>query len=262
MQIVFIGAGRLATSLAPALHEAGHEIVQVYSRTMASASALAERVGAEAVAQVEQVTQEADVYVFAVSDTALPTLAEQLSCGREKAVLLHTAGSMPMSVFPDSAAHRGVLYPMQTFSKQRQVDFSKVTIFIEGSDPLAVDTARALASSVSNKVMMLDSEGRRSLHLAAVFACNFANHCYELSAEILAAHGLPFEVMLPLVDETAAKVHELSPLQAQTGPAVRNDKAVMQRQLDLLNEMNMQRLAHIYNALSDSIHETSITPRQ
>ena len=261
MQIIFIGAGRLACNLAPALHEAGHQIVQVYSRTQASAESLASKVNASAVTNIDAVSREADVYIFSVTDTVLPALTELLSAHLNKnqqtseAVFLHTAGSMPLSVFPQSLPHHGVIYPMQTLSKERSVDFSSIPFFVEGNDEHALSVAQQLATSVSTNVRKLSSEARRQLHLAAVFACNFANHCYQLSAEILAQNGLPFSVMLPLIDETAAKVHELDPLQAQTGPAVRYDERVIQSQLQLLADQPLK--ARVYELMSQSIHQSS-----
>jgi predicted short-subunit dehydrogenase-like oxidoreductase (DUF2520 family) len=256
MQIVFVGAGRLASNLAPALKEAGHQIVQVYSRTFSSAKALAALVDAEPVDQLSAVVTKADVFIFSLTDAVLPIVAAQLGEGRSKAVFLHTAGSVPMSVFDGVVPIHGVLYPMQTFSKERRVDFSCVNIFIEGSDEHALEVARTLAVSVSTHVKELSSEARRHLHLAAVFACNFANHCYQLSAEILEKYQLPFDVMLPLIDETAAKVHSLSPREAQTGPAVRYDENVLRAQMQLLS--GQPRHARIYELMSQSIHQSYI----
>ncbi len=256
MRIVFIGAGRLATNLAPALHASGHQILQVFSRTITSAEILAKKVEADAICKLSEVTCDADVFIFSVTDTALPQLIAQLGKGREHSVFLHTTGSVPMSVFAGIGSHYGVLYPMQTFSKERSIDFSHVPFFIEGSDAQALSVAESLASSVSDNIRQLSSEARRHLHLAAVFACNFANHCYQLSAEILEKYQLPFDVMLPLIDETAAKVHELMPRDAQTGPAIRYDENVMQAQLQLLSDM--PRLADVYRLLSDSIHQSHI----
>ena len=161
-----------------------------------------------------------------------------------------------MSVFQNVARHYGVLYPMQTFSKDRQVDFARIPFFIEGSDRRALEVSRTLASSVSKHVQDLSTEARRHLHLAAVFACNFVNHCYQLSAEVLDKYHLPFDIMLPLIDETAEKVHSLSPIEAQTGPAIRYDENVMQAQLQLLADA--PRLAEIYALMSKSIHQSYI----
>ena len=253
MKIVLIGAGRLATHLGPALREAGHDVVQVFSRTLASAEALAGKVGAEAVTTMDKVVTTADVYVCALTDTALPVLLPDLCKGREDALFLHTAGSMPLEVFCGKARRYGVLYPMQTFSKERQLDFSEIPVFIEADSAETLTVVSSLANSVSCHVMPLSSEARRHLHLSAVFACNFANHCYALAADVLAAHNIPFETLLPLIDETARKVHELSPREAQTGPAVRYDENVIRRQADMLEGLPKE----IYELMSKSIHETS-----
>lgn len=253
MTIVFIGAGRLATNLAPALHDAGYDVVQVYSRTMEAAKQLADRVSALATNNVDEVKTDADVYIFSVTDTALPQLVAKLGNGIKKTVFLHTAGSVPMTVFEGYANDYGVFYPMQTFSKERSVDFHLIPVFIEGNTGKALNVARQLAEAVSNNVKELSSEGRRHLHLAAVFASNFANHCYAISEELLRPYGIDFDVMLPLVDEVAGKVHQLSPREAQTGPAVRYDKTVLEAQMQLLAD---KPLFHdIYALMSKSIHE-------
>ena len=237
MRIVVIGTGRLASNLVPALQKVGHEVRVVNSRTL------------------EGLPNEADAFVIAVKDDALESVARRVVQGREEQVFFHTAGSMPLSVFEGIARHYGVFYPMQSFSKERQVDFADVPIFLEGCDDKAIQTAHAIAESISRKVYELTTAERRYLHLAAVFACNFANHCYALSAKVLEQHGLPFDVMLPLIDETARKVHTMHPVPAQTGPAIRWDENVMSAQKALLdNEPEMQK---IYELMSNSIHKLS-----
>lgn len=245
-----IGAGRLASSLVPALQQSGHEILQVYSRTLAAAQELADRVGAPATNRWEEILTDADVFIFSVTDGALPSLIEQLTTGREERVFLHTAGSVSLDVFGQHQ-HGGVFYPMQTFTKGRQVDFSKVSFFLEGKDEQTLLTARKLAAGLSTHIYELSSAERRYLHLAAVFACNFANHSYSLAAKILNEHGLPFEVMLPLIEETTEKVHHIAPQEAQTGPAVRNDEQVMKAQQQLLADDELT--ATIYELMSQSI---------
>lgn len=252
MKIVLIGAGNLATHLGKALHAAGHDMVQVFSRTMQSAETLASLLDAEPLTDMAQVRDDADVYIFSVKDSALEQLISQL-CGGEKKVFLHTAGSMPMSVFRGKALHYGVLYPMQTFSKQREVDFSIIPCFIEANDEFALKQIEGLAGQISHRVYQLSSEDRKYLHLSAVFACNFANHCYAASQELLQQHGVPFDVMLPLIDETAAKVHGMTPKEAQTGPAVRYDENVIGKQIQLLE--NQPYFQKIYDCMSKSIHE-------
>ena len=252
MKIVLIGAGNLATHLGKALHAAGHDMVQVFSRTMQSAETLASLLDAEPLTDMAQVRDDADVYIFSVKDSALEQLISQL-CGGEKKVFLHTAGSMPMSVFRGKALHYGVLYPMQTFSKQREVDFSIIPCFIEANDEFALKQIEGLAGQISHRVYQLSSEDRKYLHLSAVFACNFANHCYAASQELLQQHGIPFDVMLPLIDETAAKVHGMTPKEAQTGPAVRYDENVIGKQMQLLEKYPY--FQKIYDCMSKSIHE-------
>ena len=252
LHIAFVGAGRLATNLAIALREKGHSIEAVYSRTDESAKTLASIVGGMAVTDIRLMPQEADVFILSMKDAVLANLIEQLSEGRENQVFLHTAGSVPMSVF-GRHRHHGVLYPMQTFSKERRVDLSRVPFFIEGSDFETLHLARQLAASVSSEVYELDSEARRFLHLAAVFACNFSNHCYALSAKILEKHRLPFSVMLPLIEETARKVEDMPPQQAQTGPAIRYDENVIEAQKRLLDDE--PTMHDIYDLMSKSIHQ-------
>ena len=252
MKIVLIGAGNLATHLGKALHTAGHDMVQVFSRTMQSAETLASLLDAEPLTDIAQVRDDADVYVFSVKDSALAQLISRL-CGDEEKVFLHTAGSMPMSVFKGMAQHYGVLYPMQTFSKQREVDFSIIPCFVEANDEFAQKQIEGLAREISGRVYQLSSEDRKYLHLSAVFACNFANHCYAISQELLQEHGIPFDVMLPLISETAAKVHEMMPKDAQTGPAVRYDENVIGKQSKLLG--NHPRFKTVYDSMSKSIHE-------
>lgn len=253
MKIVWIGAGNLATRLGIALRDAGHETLQVYSRTMESASALAGRLGCGATHDADAVVKEgADVYIFSVKDAVLETLAARIAPHVGNALCLHTGGSMPMDVFRGYARRYGVLYPMQTFSRSRDVEFREIPCFIEASDGEALAQVRDLASSVSGRVEDMTGEKRARLHLAAVFACNFVNHCYALSAGILEECGIPFDVMLPLVDETARKVHELSPREAQTGPAVRYDENVIGRHAGMLE--NDKDLKAIYETMNRSIH--------
>lgn len=256
MKIILIGAGNLATHLGKAIFAAGHDVVQVFSRTMQSATALASEVGAQPVSDISAVRADADLYVVSVKDSALAELVPALCKGKETKVFLHTAGSIPMDVFQGMALHYGVLYPMQTFSKQREVDFSQIPCFIEANDEHALLLIGDVAHQVSSRVYHLASEDRKYLHLSAVFACNFVNHCYALSQEILEEHGIPFDVMLPLIDETAAKVHELDPKEAQTGPAVRYDENVLRAQGALLK--SNPQMKDIYDRMSMSIHKLSI----
>lgn len=195
---------------------------------------------------------ETDAYIIAVKDSALKEVATAATKDRETQVFFHTAGSMPLSTFQGMTRHYGVIYPMQSFSKERLVDFEEIPIFVEASDEKTMVVARQLTGSISAHVYELSSDDRQYLHLAAVFACNFANHCYAMAAEILEQHGMSFEMMLPLIDETARKVHQLHPLDAQTGPAVRYDENVIRHQAQLL--LDHPDMKDLYERMSLHIH--------
>ena len=252
-QIVFIGAGNLATNLAKALYYKGFRIVQVYSRTEESARALAMKVEADYTTDLNEISKKAKLYIVSLKDAAFAELLPQITAEKQNSLLVHTAGSIPMSIWEGHAQRYGVFYPMQTFSKQREVDFREVPFFIEANTPQDAELLKAIAATLSEKVYEATSEQRKSLHLSAVFICNFTNHMYALADELLKKYDLPFDVMLPLIDETARKVHELTPREAQTGPAVRYDENVMNNHLSML--VDSPALQEIYKLMSKSIHE-------
>ena len=253
MKIVCIGAGNLATHLAIALHRIGHQLLQVFSRTEVSASQLAEQVEAQAITHIADVRTDADLYLFSVKDAVLPELLAAMPIC--KGIWVHTAGSIPMAVFAPFTENYGVFYPLQTFSKNRPVDFISLPFFIEGSSSNIETQLYDLAKQLSSRVTILDSARRRYLHLSAVFACNFTNHMYVLADKLLREQAIDPEVLLPLIDETAAKIHDLSPLEAQTGPAVRYDLNVIDKHLELLQD---ERLRTLYSQISKSIHIEAI----
>ena len=178
MKIVFIGAGNLATNLSKALYRAGHEILQVYSRTAESAQMMADLFECSATVSLDDVRTDADMYIFSVKDSVLEQLACTLAARIKDRLFVHTAGSMQMDVLP--VERRGVLYPMQSFSKTKEVNFREIPVFIEANknDDLAV--LRQLSESISDRVYEMSSDDRKYLHLSAVFCCNFANHCSNL----------------------------------------------------------------------------------
>lgn len=252
MRVTIIGSGNLATQLGKAIASSGHDIAQVYSPTYCHALTLADSLGSSATSCLCEVNNDSDCYIISIKDSALQTLIPELCNGRDDKVFIHTAGSVPLDVFKGAAKHYGVLYPMQTFSKQRDVDFATIPIFTEYNDNEAKAAIDILAHSISPKVTELSSADRRYLHLAAVFSCNFVNHCYTLAAGIMERHGMTFDQLLPLIDETASKVHDIHPSKAQTGPAVRYDTNVINRQMDLLADNTLMR--DIYEMISKSIH--------
>ena len=197
----------------------------------------------------------ADLYLIAVSDRAVGEVAARLPIP-DGAAVAHTAGSVPLAALPERFARRGVFYPMQTFTRGREVDFGEIPVFIEASSPALCDELEAFARRLSRTVIRSDSAQRAKVHLAAVFACNFANRMYALGERIVRDAGLDFGVLKPLVTETAAKARDArSPLDVQTGPAARHDAATLERHLALLaDDPEMQEL---YSKISQNIWETS-----
>lgn len=228
LRIGLFGAGRVASALAPALAAAGHQVVFVASRTPGPAQALAASLpGCLALAQAAALATPppADVYLLAVPDAAVPTL---LAAGHwpAGALLAHVAGALPLAVFAARPQVRGgVLYPLQTFSPGRAIDWPGVPLFVEGADPATEATLLALARSLSQRVALLDSGQRLRLHLGAVWASNFTNHLLGVAHALLAEASLPFELLHPLVRETVDKAlaAQPSPYAVQTGPALRHD---------------------------------------
>lgn len=250
-KIVLIGAGNVATHMAVALAAAGAAPVQIWSRHIESAAALAATVGGRPTDDIDSVDTDAGIYIVSVADSAMASVVQRLCRRCSGGVFVHTAGTMPMDVFEGHCAHYGVLYPMQTFSKQKPLDFRSIPCFVEASDALTLATVKAMADMLSARVYELSGADRRWLHVAAVFACNFANACSAMAARILESHGIDFGVMLPLLDETVAKLHTLPPAEAQTGPAARGDRNVMNRHIEMLRDN--PDLQNVYKVMSEMI---------
>lgn len=251
MKIVIIGSGNLATQLSLALKESGEDIAQVYSRTESHAKTLADILGCDYTIHTTAICRDADLYVIAIKDDAIGGVAATLCSECLQGLFIHTAGSVPIDVFKGHASRYGVLYPMQTFSKNRRVDFRAIPCFIEASDKESLDAIRQMAESISDRVVECDSEKRKKMHLAAVLACNLTNHCYRLAERVVEAEDIDFSLFLPLIVETAQKVTLMSPKDAQTGPMVRYDQGVMSMQLQMLPD---ERTRQIYRLMAESIH--------
>lgn len=251
MKTVLIGAGNVATHLGLAIKSAGMDVVQVWSRTLASASQLGEKLGCGFTTDIDDVVPDADLFIISVTDDALSGVVQALCPSRRNAVFVHTAGSMPMECFCGYADSYGVLYPMQTFSKAKEIEFRKVPVFVEASSNDVMHKIEAFAEKLSDTIYRLDGEGRKWLHLAAVFACNFSNYCCSVAYDILQKRGIPFSVMMPLVAETAGKLSVLTPHEAQTGPAARGDVRLVEEQEKLL--ACDESLAQIYRLMSQGI---------
>ncbi len=234
MKIALVGAGNVASSLGVLLADAGYTIASVFSRTIENAAVLAEKVGAVAVDSLSEIPQS-DVYLVMLSDDALLGLAPDIVRSCPDAVFVHTSGSVPMSVWTDAGAGRcGVFYPMQSFTKGKIPERDRLPLFLEASDSATMALLHAMASAISTSVTEFDSCQRGRLHLAAVFATNFANRMMTISEHILKDVGLPFDIMAPLLKEMVDKALVLSPGRSQTGPAARGDRRVMDMHEELL----------------------------
>jgi len=249
--VTLIGAGNLASQLGKALFKAGIQIIQVYSRTEASANELAGKLKSEYTNSLADLRTDADLLVFALKDDALVGILQQLELKGK--FIVHTAGSLPMEVLKPYSDRYGVFYPLQTFSKQRDVEFKQIPMCLEAATPELLTELKQLAERLSEKIEEISSAQRQSLHLAAVFTCNFVNHFYYLSHQVVKKYGVDFELLKPLITETAAKVMEMDPFDAQTGPAKRFDEAIINKHLDFLADQ--PELQEIYSFVSKSIFE-------
>lgn len=250
MKIICIGSGNVATHLSLALKKKGHIFSQIYSRSEENAEILAKQLNCKWTSSIHDISNDADIYLFAVKDAALEELVAKLK--PNNGICIHTAGSVPITIFEKYSKNYGVMYPLQTFSKEQLVDFKKIPFFIEANNSKNEDIIFTIATELSEKVQRLSSEKRKYLHLSAVFACNFTNHMYTIANNILEQQGLDFSVILPLIDETASKVHHLSPKEAQTGPAVRFDHNIIEKQIKLIDK----ETANIYLSISKNIYKT------
>jgi len=249
MRITIIGSGNVATHLAAAFKNAGHSLVQIYSRDMQHAALLAYHVKAEAIDNLAQINPEADLFVIAVKDDAIETVASALS--KYQKLIVHTSGATDLQALLNYTQQAGVFYPLQTFTKTKEVNFNTVPLCIEGADEKITSQLNELAYTITQNVYHINSAERKTLHLAAVFACNFPNYLYYLSQQLLAGKQLPFDLLRPLILETAEKVQEHLPADVQTGPAIRNDEKTMSAHLQQLAKN--PELQALYKMLSQGI---------
>ena len=246
-KVVIIGSGNVATSLAHGLM-ARCEVVQIYSRQLLHAQALADAIGCPlATDDLMTLVPNADAYIIAVRDDVIADVVAAVP--DNGALWLHTSGSKGIDLFKGHRTHYGVLWPMQSFSREVVVALDDVHFFAEASDKKTLEHLMALGHMISHHVIEADSDKRRRLHVASVFSCNFANHMWTLADEVLGDAGLPFDALLPLIRTTVDKLNNLSPAKSQTGPAIRHDAQVLDSHLAMLDGDKRE----IYRLLSDSI---------
>ena len=254
MNIFIFGSGNVAWSLVPALKKAGHNVVGVYGRTAANVRDLCNRISVMPVVELSKITPYADVYFIVTSDNGINSAASVLKTNH---IVLHTSGTTDINVLKRYFKKCGVIYPVQTFSKSVNVDFTNVPLLIESSDEITAQKIKMLADSLSTDVREMTSAQRRILHLSAVFACNFTNHMIAASKMMMAKEDIDFALLEPLIHETMRKALENDTILCQSGPAVRNDTRILNYHLEMLNQY--PTLKKIYSYISESISEFSTT---
>ena len=250
--IALIGAGNVATHLGLALTASGYNIVQVYSRTEESAGQLADRTSAIFTTDINNISGDADIYILAVKDEAIEDIVDHINISDK--LIIHTSGSISMDVLKNASENYGVLYPLQTFSKNTEINFKTVPLCIEANTGINENSLLSLARDISDNVHLIDTQQRKLLHLAAVFTCNFSNHMYSVSEEVLKKGNLAFDMLKPLIMETARKIENNSPGDVQTGPAIREDQKIIDEHLEYLSGSPTYR--DLYKLISKSIIET------
>lgn len=246
INLVILGAGNVATHLAKAFSNAENvKLKQVYNHKPESLLSFKSFVATTT--DINQL-EKADVYLIALKDDVISEVAGLLK--KNNALILHTSGSVPLEVLNRFKNH-GVFYPVQTFSKKKEVDFREIPICLEANTAGNLQVLKDLAGKISHKMYEIDSEQRKALHLAAVYVNNFTNHLYSLGAEICRKNEIPFDILKPLIRETVDKLESLTPREAQTGPALRNDNQTISRHLSMLEPKRQE----LYKILTQSIQE-------
>ncbi|HVV07345.1 MAG TPA: DUF2520 domain-containing protein [Puia sp.] len=250
MQIVIIGSGNVATVLGGKLHEAGHRIVQVFSRRPEHAMRLAKELECEYVTNWVNINHAADFYIAALSDDALRTFGSEISLpGR---LVVHTGGAVPKEVLLKVSANSGVLYPLQSLRRELR-PYPEIPLLVDANLPADLDRILDVARSISGQVQAADNDTRLKLHLAAVLVNNFTNHLYVLAEEYCRKEGADFNMLLPLIRETALRLSGIPPRDAQTGPAIRGDEATIGRHLELIG--NYKDIKEVYTLITRQIQE-------
>lgn len=247
LKIVLLGTGNVATHFFHALNKADNvSVIQVFGRNLEEL-ALFKNKTQTVTAPMD--IKEADVFLIAVSDSAVSTVSQYLK--NKKGLVVHTSGSVPLNAI--SNKRKGVFYPLQTFTKEKKIDFHSIPICIETENANDYLILKELGYSVSNSIHRISSEQRQKLHLSAVLVNNFPNHLYHLAQEICNENELSFELLQPLISETVDKIRFLTPMNAQTGPAKRNDVETLQFHIEQIKQPLQKK---IYQLLSESIKKT------
>ncbi len=253
ISVSFIGSGNVASKLAEALFNASIKVSKIYSTTFENAKTLANKVNAIAIDNISDFDKNTNIIIISISDRSLYTIDyNQLPTN---SIICHTSGSVDMQVL-NNCKNYGIFYPLQTFSKHTNIDISNIPFCLEASSEENLNTLWTLAESLTDNVQKINSEQRKKLHLSAVFACNFTNAMYSIAEDLLAESELDFDILRPLINETAKKALGNSPHQIQTGPAIRNDDTIMNKHIEELN--HSPKYAMLYSLMSDIISDINI----
>ncbi|MGK0364620.1 MAG: putative short-subunit dehydrogenase-like oxidoreductase (DUF2520 family) [Saprospiraceae bacterium] len=237
LKIVMIGAGNVGFHLGKALSLLPDiEVVQVYSRTKKKALNSAQNIDCQYTTKIINIHTDADLYIIAVKDTAIGTVAKALSTlpHLKEKLVVHTSGATPSTVLLPHLSRIGIFYPLQTFSIQKEPNFRTIPFCLDAVTEEDFLLLENLAQQLSTRTERIDDAQRAVLHVAAVFVNNFTNYLYTIGADITEKSGVPFDLLKPLIAETAEKIRENTPKDMQTGPAVRRDKATIDRHLEFL----------------------------
>jgi predicted short-subunit dehydrogenase-like oxidoreductase (DUF2520 family) len=248
IKVVIIGAGNLAFHLTNEMLQqtANIQLVQVYNRNIKKIEYLASKV---AITNSLHKLKQADIYIVCVADNAIAEVSKQLNFPSK--LVVHTSGANSVNIL-QSNSYKGVFYPLQTFSTAKNINFSNVPFCIETENSKQLNLLSTLAKTISNKVYFFNAEQRKALHVSAVFVNNFVNHLFHIGNQICTSNNIPFEILKPIIDETVQKIETLTPFDAQTGPAKRNDTKTIEEHLAILTA-NQQE---IYKLLTNSITKT------
>jgi predicted short-subunit dehydrogenase-like oxidoreductase (DUF2520 family) len=248
MKVVLIGSGNAATVLGRIMHAKGHDILQVISRNMAHAHALAMEIEAEAVTDFHKIDPRADIILIAVSDEALSTVSHWLHSGKN--LIVHTAGSVSREVLKNNSQQYGVLYPLQSLRKENH-ELPEIPFLIDGNTSEVINFIRSFALTLSSQVSIATDYDRLRLHLAAVTTANFMNHLFTLTESFCHKEGVDFKLLIPLLSETVNRLETHSPAAMQTGPAIRNDRETIHKHISMLSDY--PELEKIYEWMTKSI---------
>ncbi|MCF8303404.1 MAG: DUF2520 domain-containing protein [Bacteroidales bacterium] len=248
-KIVMIGSGNVATHMALALYKAGLNITAVFSRNISNAEYLASKVEAKATDRLKDIPNDADLYLVSVKDSAVAAVAKNLELNEN--IVAHTAGAISQDVLKPASKNYGVFYPLQTFSKNKELNFNEIPLCIEAANRQTEDHLMDLAKKISGRVYSINEEQRQILHVAAVFVSNFTNYMFHLAEDITSHHKIDPEILRPLIRETVHKLQHMSAYHAQTGPAARGDENTMNKHLELLRQF--PELKEVYKMMSEAI---------